>query len=380
MRHLRADRRARPLVAVVRLFPTILTLAVLAVLAALPAGASASTASVVVADSCAGDTACTKYGAGTPVPVTVLAGEPGEANRMTASRDGGEFVLRDDGAPLRATAPCRQVDERTARCPVTAGLPAIRGLSVLAGDGDDAVAVAGDLLVETRIDGGPGADTVSGSAGDEQIDGGQGDDRLDGGAGADELVYASRSAPVTADLAVGSGGEAGERDALAGFETLLGGSGADELRGAAAAEVIDGGAGPDTVRAGGGDDTVFGDRGSDRLAGGSGNDRLFGDPAQGDGVYTPIIRMGADRLSGGRGDDELYDAGGRNVMLGGAGDDLLEGGPRPDRLDAGAGRDRVWSRRGGRDRVRCGAGLDRLAGDPLDEVRRGCERRWRTRT
>ena len=356
-----------------RLFAIVLALAVLA---ALPSGAPASTASVVVADSCAGDAACTKYGAGTPVPVTVLAGEAGEANRLAVSRDGGDFVLRDDGAPLRAAAPCRQVDERTARCPVTEGLPAIRGLSIVLGDGDDAAAITGDLVVETRIDGGPGADTVTGSAGNDQIDGGPGDDRLGGGAGADELVYAARRAPVAVDLAAGTGGQAGERDALAGFETLLGGRGADDLRGAAAPEVIDGGPGADIVHGGGGDDAVFGNRGDDRLAGQGGDDRLFGDPEQGDGVYTRIFRMGADRLSGGRGDDELYDEGGRNVYSGGAGADLIWGGPRSDRIAAGPGADQVDASAGGRDHVRCGTGRDRAAGGARD-VLRGCELPWR---
>src|SRR5829696_9340536 len=88
-------------------------------LLALPASASASKVSVLMADGCQGDVACSKYGGAPPVPITTFEGAPGEANRVSLSRAGSAFVVRDDGALLTAEAPCSAVDEHSARCPVT---------------------------------------------------------------------------------------------------------------------------------------------------------------------------------------------------------------------------------------------------------------------
>jgi Ca2+-binding RTX toxin-like protein len=348
--------------------------AVLAVVLALglPATASASTVSVIQADGCAGDMACSKYGGASPVPVTTVQGAPGEANRIAVSRTGGEFLVRDDGATLTAVAPCTSVDAHSARCPVTDGTPYVRGLAVDLGDGDDQLAIAGDPVVETSILAGPGTDLVQGGDGNDRMTGGPGDDRLLGGGGFDELLYATE-ADVVVDLARGTGGEAGEADTLAGFETLVGGDGDDVLTGASTADIVDGGEGADVLRGGGGADRLFGGLGADALLGQAGDDELFGDPGQGDGYYTPIIRLRPDRLVGGRGDDKLYDTGGANTYLGGPGRDFLEGGAGPDAMDAGSGRDRISARAGGRDRVRCGSGLDRARLDRRDAAR-GCER------
>ena len=342
-------------------------------LLALPATASASTVSVALADVCQGDTACSKYGGLPPVPITTFAAAPGEVNRVTVRRQGGDFVVRDDGAALTAESPCTRVDEHTARCPVTEGAYGLHGLAAGLSDGDDLLSVSGDLRVETSIAGEEGKDVVEAGPEPDAIDGGPGGDRLLGGGGIDELSYATRTAPVTVDLGRETGGEAGEEDGVGGFEVLVGGSGNDVLRGAGVDETLDGGAGNDVLRGRGGADALFGGVGADRLAGDAGDDRLYGDPAQGDDYYTPIIRLLPDRLDGGRGDDMLSDTGGRNTYLGGPGADQLEGGANPDLMDAGPGPDLVFARGGGRDRVRCGAGRDRARTDRRD-VRVGCER------
>jgi Ca2+-binding RTX toxin-like protein len=344
-----------------------------ALLLALPASASASRAYVALADGCQGDAACTKYGGAPPVPITTFEGAPGEANRVTVSRDGGDFVIRDDGAVLSAESPCTRVDDHSARCPVTEGGYGLHGLAAALGDGDDALAVSGDLRVETSIAGGDGEDVVEGGPEPDAVDGGPGGDRLLGGGGIDELTYAARTAPVTADLSRETGGEAGEEDGVGGFEVLVGGSGDDVLRGASGDETLDGGRGSDVLRGRGGDDALFGGTGPDRLAGDAGDDRLYGDPGQGDGIYTPIVRLLPDRLDGGAGDDLLSDTGGRNTYLGGPGADRLEGGAAPDAMSGGPGPDRVLARGGGRDRVRCGGGRDFARTDRRD-VRRSCER------
>src|SRR5215218_1246487 len=324
-------------------------------LLALPASASASKVSVLMADGCQGDVACSKYGGAPPVPITTFQGAPGEANRVSVSRARDDFLVRDDGAALTAEAPCSAVDEHTVRCPVTQGFQGLHGFAAALGDGDDTLGIAGDMRVETELSGGDGADAIEGSAGNDAIDGGPGDDRLLGGGGHDELSYATRTAPVTVDLGRGTGGGAGETDAVGGFEVLVGGRGGDVLRGAAGDEVLDGGEGADVLRGRGGDD------------------RLYGDPAQGDDYYTPIIRLLPDRLDGGAGDDVLSDTGGRNTYRGGPGADVLEGGVGRDLMLGGAGRDRVRARRGGRDRVHCGSGLDWARTDRRDS-RRSCER------
>jgi Ca2+-binding RTX toxin-like protein len=349
-------------------------LALVLLLLAVPASASASKVSVVLADGCQGDVACSKYGGAPPVPVTTFEGASGEANRVSVSRSGGAFAIRDDGAVLVPEAPCTALDEHRARCPVTTGAYGLPGFAAQLGDGDDALTVAGDMRVETELSGGDGKDAIQGSDGNDRIDGGPGDDRLLGGGGQDELSYTTRTRPVSVDLGRETGGEAGEADGVAGFEVLVGGAGADVLRGAGGDEVIDGGEGGDVLRGRGGDDALFGGVGADRLSGGAGDDRLSGDPAQGDDYYTPIIRLLGDRLDGGAGDDVLSDTGGRNRYLGGPGADVLEGGAGPDLMLSGPGPDRVFARGGGRDDVRCGSGRDRARTDARD-VRRGCERR-----
>ena len=346
----------------------------IALLLALPASASASKLSVVLADGCQGDVACSKYGGAPPVPITTFEGAAGEANRVTVRRDGDEFVVRDDGAVLTAESPCTAIDAHSARCPVTNGFQGLHGFGAGLGDGDDVLGIIGDLRVETSLAGGGGNDAIEGGAGPDEIDGGPGADRLLAGGSEDVLLYATRTAPVTVDLATGAAGEAGEGDNASGFEVVVGGAGADVLRGASGPETLDGGDGADVLRGRRGDDALFGGTGADRLAGQGGDDRLYGDPGQGDDIYTPIIRLLPDRLDGGSGDDALYDTGGRNVFLGGPGADLLEGGEDADRMFGGAGPDRVFARGGGRDRVRCGPGRDRARTDRQDS-RRGCERR-----
>ena len=346
----------------------------IAILLALPGTASASKVSVVLADGCRGDTACTKDGGAPPVPVTTFAGAAGEANLVGVRREGGVFVVRDDGAALTAESPCVLSDAHSAACPITEGSPGIPGFAAVLGDGDDRASIAGDLGVETSISGGPGNDEIDGGAENDAIDGGTGSDRMLGGGGTDEVSYATRTARVVADLAAEIGGETGESDGLTGFEVLVGGRGDDLLAGAGGPETIDGGEGDDEIRGRPGDDTLFGGEGADRLTGQTGDDRLYGDPPQGDDYYTPIIRLRPDRLVGGRGDDLLNDTGGRNTYLGGPGADVLEGGANADRMDAGSGPDRVFARGGGRDRVRCGAGRDRARTDRRD-TRRSCERR-----
>ena len=350
----------------------------IALLLALPATASASKVSVVLADGCNGDVACSKYGGAPPVPVTTFEGAAGEANLVGVRREGGEFVVRDDGALLTAESPC-VLDRRAqrARCPVTEGSGGMHGFAAALGDGDDRMIIAGDLGVETSISGGDGKDVVEGGAENDSIDGGAGGDRLlGGGGGLDELSYATRTAPVVVDLARETGGEAGEDDGVAGFEILIGGGGDDVL----------------SRRRRHGQDRRR--RRRRRPARARRRRRALRRhrrrPAVGPGRRRPPLRRPrrrattttrrssaccADRLDGGRGNDALYDTGGRNTYLGGPGRGRPRGRQRP-RPHGRRLRPRtcVVARGGGRDRVRCGAGRDQAATDRRD-TRRSCERR-----
>ena len=76
---------------------------------------------------------------------------------------------------------------------------------------------------------------------------------------------------------------------------------------------------------------------------------------------TPAIvaaGSGNDRVIGGYGSDELN---------GGPGDDLLVGGARSDSFSAGDGNDEIRARDGVAERVRCGAGSDRVQLDERDD-------------
>lgn len=125
---------------------------------------------------------------------------------------------------------------------------------------------------------------------------------------------------------------------LRGFEgadTLLGGSGPDELWGGTA---------PDRLAGGGGADLVMGETGGDRLQGGGGADRIFGD-------------YGIDRLDGGPGNDVLDGGSAPDYIDGGPGDDLIHGGTAHDWIWGGPGNDVIYTDRSG-DEVKAGPGDD----------------------
>lgn len=143
----------------------------------------------------------------------------------------------------------------------------------VAGDVEGAFGGAGaDLLNGQDGDGlfagGPGADEIRAGGGDDFFDAGaaaDGNDILDGQGGTDVVGYDERTAGVLADLAAGTGGQAGETDTLLGLEQAFGGAGTDTLTGTAADEVLLGGDGPDTITGGAGTDYLDGEDGDDRM-------------------------------------------------------------------------------------------------------------------
>ena len=84
-----------------------------------------------------------------------------------------------------------------------------------------------------------------------------------------------------------------------------------------------------------------------------------------------IICGGArnDLIIGGGGADVIRGGRGRDRLVGGTGNDRIAGGAGPDRVLAGAGKDVVFVRRGGRDAVDGGSGMDTAFTDRNDRVR-----------
>jgi Ca2+-binding RTX toxin-like protein len=356
--------------------PRRLALAPLVVFALIAAPARAGTVSQVIKDSCNGDPTCERYAQGQPVPVTTFAAAPGETNSVNVERLGDGFHVSDFASSLTATAPCAQVDAHTALCPYTSGSLGIPGLSIDAGDGDDAVTIAGGPTSETAITGGDGNDTIIGGDNDDEIDGGLGNDTLNGGEGINALSYRTRTGDVTVSLKAGKGGESGigETDTLTGFQTVRSGSGVDVLIGSNGPDTLDGGPGADNVDGGPADDTLIGGTGPDALRGGRDDDQLFGDPEQGS-IDDPPVRFADDFLEGDAGNDQLDDPGGSNRFFGGPGRDRIQGGSGRDTVKAGSGNDKVFVRGGKRDTVDCGSGKrDRAKTDRKDR-RKHCERR-----
>lgn len=130
-----------------------------------------------------------------------------------------------------------------------------------------------------------------------------------------------------------------------------------------------GGGGADDPLAGGGcRHEVRGTPQSDNLAGDGGGDLVFGLG----GADRMRGKPGHDCLVGGPGRDRLFGDDGRDRLTGNGGADRLDGGSGENAFDAGPGDDRVNSRNGTRETVRCGPGRDSVVADRNDRLR-GCE-------
>ncbi|UAX94954.1 cadherin-like domain-containing protein [Ensifer adhaerens] len=219
-----------------------------------------------------------------------------------------------------------------------------------------------------RLTGGAGKDTVLAGAGDDIIVTGlsaeearsalppssDGNDHYSGGEGHDTLDASSARETVVIDLQAGTatGAEIGS-DTIDSIESVIAGSGDDQLKGNDADNTFVGGAGNDVVSAGAGDDTIIvavqapssqGDDGDDHYDGGTGNDTLDAGSAR----ETVIIdleagiatgaEIGSDTLANienviaGSGNDVITGDDGCNTLIGGNGDDVVSGGGGNDTI------------------------------------------------
>jgi hypothetical protein len=164
---------------------------------------------------------------------------------------------------------------------------------------------------------GTGDDTMRGFDGNDTIQGGAGSDNLQGGTGNDVLVDSGSDG---ADLAVGGSGDDFFDTGLGVGDFNGGGTGADTFSLGQDGGIVDGGAGNDLVQGGVGGATVSGQSGDDWMQGGAGPDGFTGDsalPPLGIDILTP----GNDVLIGGLGVD-LSDGGGGSDVIGGGDSDL----------------------------------------------------------
>ncbi|KEQ54112.1 calcium-binding protein [Sphingobium chlorophenolicum] len=291
-------------------------------------------------------------------------------------------------------------------------------------------------------------DTIYALAGNDTIDGGAGADYMDGGAGNDifyvdtysddgfagnddqvielagggsDLVYASVSYRLAANVEklvlTGAAAINGFGNDLANNITgndaanmLSGGAGADILYGLGGNDMLDGGDDNDNLFGGDGNDVLTGGLGNDYLDGGSGADSMTGgggddsyivdswsddgDSANDDLIFelagggtdqvnasvsyklaaeiekltlTGIDNIDgtgndlANTITGNSGNNGLWGGLGNDTMLGNAGDDRLYGEDGQDSLDGGAGNDLLDGGAAG-DTLKGGAGNDVLIG------------------
>lgn len=287
---------------------------------------------------------------------------PAAAQAGTLSRDGNTIVFTDTGADVTNTvyvykidgsddvfitdsstnidggsSGCVEQDPSTFTCSNVAALRILVGgandevqnfngvgdapvdlpMTVEGGEGGDVI-FAGPNADDLR--GGPGNDGLTGNGGNDVLDGGFGSDYLEGGADGDLVSYAARTEAIAVDFTVpgpfpqphgsSNDGLPGPGDHIRTVETVVGGSGNDDMKG---------GADPITLR------------------GGPGDDKLTGGPS-------------AETLDGGDGADTLDALGGWDTVL------------------AGAGVDTVEARDGAADTVDCGPDSDSAGADAVDSV------------
>jgi len=308
-----------------------------------------------------------------------------------------------------------------------------------AADDDAIFALGGD----DTVDGGDGDDILDGGDGDDILIGGDGADFLRGGAGADAMTGGIGDDTFVVDaigdttLEIGGqgvdkvraliswtlgtdienlelvtnaaldgtgnslnnviigGAGANTLRGLDGDDTLNGGLGSDVLEGGVGVETLDGGSAADDLRGGSGVDTRTGGLGNDRLDGGTGADSMTG--GEGSDVYVvddendTVVELsgtstGMDTVEASvsytltanveiltlTGSDDLNGTGntlknvltgnsGANTLDGAAGDDTISGGDGADSLIGGAGAD-ILNGDAGDDRLAGGDGADRLTG------------------
>ena len=183
---------------------------------------------------------------------------------------------------------------------------------------------AGDTLASIeQVYGSNHDDTITGGAGNNLLRGGLGADMLDGGAGGGDVAdYRESTAGVTVNLGTGTGlGGSAEGDTLANIEQVYGSDHDDTITGGAGNDLLRGGLGADMVNGGAGGGDIADYRNSAAgvtvdLGTGTG----LGGSAEGDTLANIEQVYGSDH------DDTITGDAGNNLLRGGLGADMLDGG------------------------------------------------------
>jgi Ca2+-binding RTX toxin-like protein len=316
----------------------------------------------------------------------VYAADPGEANRLTISREGNHIVFTDAGAAIRSGRGCTADTANRVSCDRR---PLI---DVHLEDGDDEASSTGDVSqpdgTQILLSGDQGDDALHGSADVSSLDGGAGRDVLAGGPGTTFIQAADilwlrgfdalpALAPARDEVtcaapspgALPTDVDAGPDDMVSGPCGPVATYGRDvvDLRGTEGPDRLGGRIGPTRIEALGGDDIVTG---GERADGGPGNDRMFGTGLQLGGPGDDRMDVGARGIKGGR----IAGQDGDDFITGSDGGDSLTGGAGRDRISGRGGNDTIRVRDGERDVVRCGDGQDSVLADRIDAIGHDCER------
>ena len=188
-------------------------------------------------------------------------------------------------------------------------------------------------LLDNRINGGGGADTLYGMDGNDSIFGALGNDHIEGGNGNDSVR-----------------GDAGN-DTLygnAGDDSLSGGDNTDTLYGGDGNDTLDGGTGIDTMVGGLGNDLYRVDQSSDVIqeTAGQGNDTVLTSVnfTLGDSMSIETLTASVDSgltLTGNSADNRINGRGGADTLLGGGGNDVIYAGAGNEAIHGGLGFDQL---------------------------------------
>lgn len=173
-----------------------------------------------------------------------------------------------------------------------------------AASGGTGAPVIGDATSE-YLHGTKAAELIQGLGGDDVLTGYAGKDTFDGGEGSDTVDYSYQPDDVKAAIDLGAGTAAFEgyyTETLTSIENVWSGAGNDTIVGTSGANDLRGGPGDDVITAGGGNDLVYGDwKFSDK----GGIDTAVVTYTFGSG-YTVSGTANALRIVGAEGDDRFY--------------------------------------------------------------------------
>jgi Ca2+-binding RTX toxin-like protein len=289
--------------------PSLAGAVLLGIALALPSGALASTAEK----------------SGTQITVSG-AGSENNAIRVSHSPATLNYVITDS-VKITPAAPCVTVNDTTVTCPDSA----VTTIVLNGGSGDDTLTLDENtipLIVQGRLNGDAGkdsligaatADTQNGGSGDDTLDGRRGGDSMSGGSGRDTATYVTSAAGVTVTVGFGTGDDGNANDQSPGGRDTVGSD----------VEVIAGSAFADLIFGDGSDETLFGNAGADTVRGGDGGDAVIGGPDN-------------DTVVGAAGNDKVVGKAGADIMKGKSGLDRLKGrdGQADIRINCGSGDNR----------------------------------------